>query len=101
MIHKMGSDLRFESRFDNHGLNDLVYSFRPFIVLPILFSFIVLSTSSLFFHDSLSNFRGSGHPVQIVQRYHFASHLKRMAVIVRIQEEFFAFVKVCLFLSLE
>ncbi|KAK2391289.1 putative manganese-transporting ATPase pdr2 [Trifolium repens] len=37
--------------------------------------------------------RGNGHPVQIVQRYHFASHLKRMAVIVRIQEEFFAFVK--------
>ncbi|KAJ1386496.1 P-type ATPase [Sesbania bispinosa] len=37
--------------------------------------------------------KGNGHPVQIVQRYHFASHLKRMAVIVRIQEEFFAFVK--------
>ncbi|KAL1301240.1 hypothetical protein AAHE18_18G238500 [Arachis hypogaea] len=37
--------------------------------------------------------KGSGQPVQIVQRYHFASHLKRMAVIVRIQEEFFAFVK--------
>ncbi|XLR36550.1 hypothetical protein S83_064450 [Arachis hypogaea] len=32
--------------------------------------------------------KGSGQPVQIVQRYHFASHLKRMAVIVRIQEEF-------------
>ncbi|CAK8568023.1 unnamed protein product [Lathyrus sativus] len=37
--------------------------------------------------------RGNGNSVQIVQRYHFASHLKRMAVIVRIQEEFFAFVK--------
>lgn len=32
--------------------------------------------------------------MQIVQRHHFASHLKRMAVIVRIQDEFFAFVKV-------
>uniref|UniRef100_A0A7N2LBX7 Uncharacterized protein n=1 Tax=Quercus lobata TaxID=97700 RepID=A0A7N2LBX7_QUELO len=38
--------------------------------------------------------RGSGNAVQIVQRHHFASHLKRMAVVVRIQEEFFAFVKV-------
>lgn len=37
--------------------------------------------------------RGSGHAVQIIQRHHFASHLKRMAVIVRIEEEFFAFVK--------
>ncbi|RZC07798.1 putative manganese-transporting ATPase PDR2 isoform B [Glycine soja] len=37
--------------------------------------------------------KGNGHPVQIVHRYHFASHLKRMAVVVRIQEEFFAFVK--------
>lgn len=37
--------------------------------------------------------KGSGNAVQIVQRHHFASHLKRMAVIVRIQEEFFAFVK--------
>ncbi|KAL2347135.1 hypothetical protein Fmac_001135 [Flemingia macrophylla] len=37
--------------------------------------------------------RGNGHPVQIVHRYHFASHLKRMSVIVRIEEEFFAFVK--------
>ncbi|XP_023890076.2 LOW QUALITY PROTEIN: probable manganese-transporting ATPase PDR2 [Quercus suber] len=37
--------------------------------------------------------RGSGNAVQIVQRHHFASHLKRMAVVVRIQEEFFAFVK--------
>ncbi|KAM7257615.1 hypothetical protein ACFE04_013356 [Oxalis oulophora] len=37
--------------------------------------------------------KGSGNSVQIVQRYHFASHLKRMAVVVRINEEFFAFVK--------
>ncbi|KAG4392753.1 hypothetical protein GLYMA_04G204800v4 [Glycine max] len=37
--------------------------------------------------------KGTGQPVQIVHRYHFASHLKRMAVVVRIQEEFFAFVK--------
>lgn len=37
--------------------------------------------------------KGSGDAVQIVQRHHFASHLKRMAVVVRIQEEFFAFVK--------
>ncbi|XP_027354268.1 probable manganese-transporting ATPase PDR2 [Abrus precatorius] len=37
--------------------------------------------------------KGNGHPVQIVHRYHFASHLKRMAVVVRIQEEFLAFVK--------
>ncbi|PON83998.1 P-type ATPase, subfamily V [Trema orientale] len=37
--------------------------------------------------------RGSGHAVQIVQRHHFASYLKRMAVVVRIEEEFFAFVK--------
>ncbi|GAV57871.1 E1-E2_ATPase domain-containing protein/Hydrolase domain-containing protein [Cephalotus follicularis] len=37
--------------------------------------------------------KGAGNAVQILQRYHFASHLKRMAVIVRVQEEFFAFVK--------
>ncbi|KAG2668539.1 hypothetical protein I3843_15G159800 [Carya illinoinensis] len=37
--------------------------------------------------------KGSGNAVQIVQRHHFASHLKRMAVVVRTQEEFFAFVK--------
>ncbi|KAK6923655.1 hypothetical protein RJ641_009855 [Dillenia turbinata] len=37
--------------------------------------------------------RGGGNAVQIVQRHHFASHLKRMAVVVRVQEEFFAFVK--------
>ncbi|KAL5979329.1 putative manganese-transporting ATPase pdr2 [Asimina triloba] len=37
--------------------------------------------------------KGAGLAVQIVQRHHFASHLKRMAVVVRIQDEFFAFVK--------
>ncbi|KAK9170624.1 hypothetical protein Syun_002764 [Stephania yunnanensis] len=37
--------------------------------------------------------RGGGCAVQIIQRHHFASHLKRMAVVVRIEEEFFAFVK--------
>ncbi|XP_058204028.1 probable manganese-transporting ATPase PDR2 [Rhododendron vialii] len=37
--------------------------------------------------------KGSGNAVQIVQRHHFASHLKRMAVVVRIQEQFLAFVK--------
>ncbi|KAK8591828.1 hypothetical protein V6N13_031854 [Hibiscus sabdariffa] len=37
--------------------------------------------------------KGTGNSVQIVQRHHFASHLKRMAVVVRVQEEFFAFVK--------
>lgn len=37
--------------------------------------------------------KGGGQAVQIVQRHHFASHLKRMAVVVRVQEEFFAFVK--------
>ncbi|KAJ0025693.1 hypothetical protein Pint_06765 [Pistacia integerrima] len=37
--------------------------------------------------------KGAGHTVQIVHRHHFASHLKRMAVVVCIQEKFFAFVK--------
>ncbi|KAK4744808.1 hypothetical protein SAY87_011120 [Trapa incisa] len=37
--------------------------------------------------------KGSGDAVQIIQRHHFASHLKRMSVVVRVQEEFFAFVK--------
>ncbi|KAF6151874.1 hypothetical protein GIB67_010448 [Kingdonia uniflora] len=37
--------------------------------------------------------KGGGQAVQIVQRHHFASHLKRMAVVVRVREEFFAFVK--------
>ncbi|GJM88530.1 hypothetical protein PR202_ga04604 [Eleusine coracana subsp. coracana] len=32
-------------------------------------------------------------PVQIVHRYHFASHLKRMSVVVRIQDKFYAFIK--------
>ncbi|XP_078437712.1 phosphate deficiency response 2 [Wolffia australiana] len=37
--------------------------------------------------------RSGSNSVQIVQRHHFASHLKRMAVVVRIQDDFFAFVK--------
>ncbi|KAF8408659.1 hypothetical protein HHK36_004722 [Tetracentron sinense] len=37
--------------------------------------------------------RGGGNAVQIIQRHHFASHLKRMVVVVRVQEEFLAFVK--------
>ncbi|XP_019184205.1 PREDICTED: probable manganese-transporting ATPase PDR2 [Ipomoea nil] len=37
--------------------------------------------------------KGGGDAVQIVHRHHFASHLKRMAVVVRMQEQFFAFVK--------
>ncbi|GAB2218242.1 hypothetical protein Drorol1_Dr00001461 [Drosera rotundifolia] len=37
--------------------------------------------------------KGSGQTVQIIHRYHFASHLKRMAVVVRVQEQFLAFVK--------
>ncbi|KAK4339477.1 hypothetical protein RND71_040939 [Anisodus tanguticus] len=38
--------------------------------------------------------KGGGDAVQIVQRHHFASHFKRMAVVVRLQDQFFAFVKV-------
>ncbi|ONM31917.1 putative manganese-transporting ATPase PDR2 [Zea mays] len=34
-----------------------------------------------------------GQPVQIVHRYHFASHLKRMSIIVCIQQKFYAFIK--------
>uniref|UniRef100_A0A0D3E1K0 Cation-transporting ATPase n=1 Tax=Brassica oleracea var. oleracea TaxID=109376 RepID=A0A0D3E1K0_BRAOL len=37
--------------------------------------------------------KGNGNSVQIMQRYHFASHLKRMSVIVCIQQEYFMFVK--------
>jgi cation-transporting ATPase 13A1 len=37
--------------------------------------------------------KGSGQPVQIVQRHHFASHLKRMAVVARTEDNFFALVK--------
>nr|GFB68693.1 probable manganese-transporting ATPase PDR2 [Tanacetum cinerariifolium] len=37
--------------------------------------------------------KGGGSSVQIVQRHHFASHLKRMAVVVRTEEQFYAFVK--------
>lgn len=39
-------------------------------------------------------FSRSGNAVQIVHRYHFASHLKRMSVIVRAQEKFLVFAKV-------
>ncbi|KAL4323433.1 hypothetical protein GQ457_11G011050 [Hibiscus cannabinus] len=45
--------------------------------------------------------KGTGNSVQIVQRHHFASHLKRMAVVVRVQEEFFAFVKVLWILEMQ
>jgi len=38
--------------------------------------------------------RPGGQPVQIVHRFHFASHLKRMSVVIRIQEKFYAFIKV-------
>eukprot|EP00249_Psilotum_nudum_P024663 c29252_g1_i1 orf=394-4089(+) len=37
--------------------------------------------------------KGNFHPVQILQRHFFASHLKRMSTVVRIDEMFFAFVK--------
>ncbi|KAG8085503.1 hypothetical protein GUJ93_ZPchr0010g7703 [Zizania palustris] len=37
--------------------------------------------------------KSGGQPVQIVHRYHFASHLKRMSVVVRIQEKFYTFIK--------
>ncbi|ESQ47010.1 hypothetical protein EUTSA_v10027626mg [Eutrema salsugineum] len=37
--------------------------------------------------------RENGNSVQIMQRYHFASHLKRMSVIVCIQQEYFVFAK--------
>ena len=39
-------------------------------------------------------FRGNYEPVQILQRHHFASHLKRMSTVVRVQDSYFAFVKV-------
>ncbi|XP_021888324.1 probable manganese-transporting ATPase PDR2 [Carica papaya] len=57
--------------------------------LVLLDALVLLSSFSIW----KINCRGGGHAVQIVQRHHFASHLKRMAVVVRIQEEFFAFVK--------
>ena len=53
--------------------------------------------SSFFFQNlwlTFFNYRGGGNIVQIVHRHHFASHLKRMAVVVRVQEQFLAFVKV-------
>ncbi|KAI3834857.1 hypothetical protein MKW98_015970 [Papaver atlanticum] len=42
---------------------------------------------------AMSKKGGGNRSVQIVQRHHFASHLKRMAVVTRIQDDFFAFVK--------
>ena len=70
----------------------------PHVSLVLLLSFshvnllrIVKLTVSANFLD---NFRGGGNAVQIVQRHHFASHLKRMAVVVSVQDHFFAFVKV-------
>lgn len=38
--------------------------------------------------------RSGGQPVKIVHRYHFASHLKRMSVVVSIHEKYYAFIKV-------
>ncbi|XP_022882180.1 probable manganese-transporting ATPase PDR2 isoform X2 [Olea europaea var. sylvestris] len=43
--------------------------------------------------DEKSMPKKGGNAVQIVPRHHFASHLKRMAVVVRVQEQFFSFVK--------
>uniref|UniRef100_A0A0E0DR73 Cation-transporting ATPase n=1 Tax=Oryza meridionalis TaxID=40149 RepID=A0A0E0DR73_9ORYZ len=37
--------------------------------------------------------KSGGQPVKIVHRYHFASHLKRMSVVVSIQEKYYAFIK--------
>uniref|UniRef100_A0A0E0L2C5 Cation-transporting ATPase n=2 Tax=Oryza punctata TaxID=4537 RepID=A0A0E0L2C5_ORYPU len=37
--------------------------------------------------------KSGGQPVRIVHRYHFASHLKRMSVVVSIQEKYYAFIK--------
>lgn len=55
---------------------------------------VVVSCCWYFFFLNTNYCRGGGDAVQIVQRHHFASHLKRMAVVVRVQEQFFAFVKV-------
>ncbi|GJV63765.1 probable manganese-transporting ATPase PDR2 [Tanacetum coccineum] len=44
-------------------------------------------------HQGLIPHLGGGSAVQIFQRHHFASHLKRMTV-VRTKEQFYAFVKV-------
>lgn len=69
--------------------------FFYFICCSVGFCAHIKPLSDLFFLC-----RGGGEAVQIVQRHHFASHLKRMAVVVRIQEEFFAFVKVSLLMDL-
>uniref|UniRef100_I1PVH6 Cation-transporting ATPase n=1 Tax=Oryza glaberrima TaxID=4538 RepID=I1PVH6_ORYGL len=37
--------------------------------------------------------KSGGQPVKIVHRYHFASHLKRMSVVVSIHEKYYAFIK--------
>ncbi|KAH7434487.1 hypothetical protein KP509_06G019400 [Ceratopteris richardii] len=37
--------------------------------------------------------KGRYQPVQILQRHHFASHLKRMSTLVQVQDSYFAFVK--------
>ncbi|KAI5068556.1 hypothetical protein GOP47_0016901 [Adiantum capillus-veneris] len=37
--------------------------------------------------------KGNYQPVQILQRHHFASHLKRMSTVVRVQDSYFSFVK--------
>lgn len=37
--------------------------------------------------------KGNYQPVQILQRHHFASHLKRMSTVVRVQDSYLAFVK--------
>lgn len=37
--------------------------------------------------------KGSYKPVQILQRHHFASYLKRMSTVVRVQDTYFCFVK--------
>ena len=39
--------------------------------------------------------RGNGQTMQIFQRNHFTSHMKRMVVVARVQDEIFSFVKVC------
>eukprot|EP00250_Pteridium_aquilinum_P006683 c16550_g1_i2 orf=230-2653(+) len=37
--------------------------------------------------------KGNYQPVQILQRHHFASYLKRMSTVVRVQDSYFSFVK--------
>lgn len=64
--------------------------------------FNILATVILMLPNFLiwfSTCRGSGNAIQIMQRHHFASHLKRMAVVVRVQEQFFSFVKVWIYIT--